>query len=366
MKKTLIGKNVIAKGKSSQVAKIIQDFACPKLGIPRINSNKYNLEQVIQYLTFPTALTEGFKVHYKNEIYRAAKHAKNHWELSDKIAGRRRPRKLNRILGQALEAKEYGKYHAVLSFYKIHKGIIDVNHFYKQLEESDHKLKKSQNLSFSYWYMSGVPVYPWKIAHYRKFLRVISKSAQLDTLKVFINSAGSNTYLSDTVRQWYPNRDKIGLSPEYNTLRKIHDYVSKEYRKLQTKDFSLIDNIDAEVIEALDGAEVAGMTIRVPKTNYELIEWGQYMHHCIAGYAQRMRNNQCLLLGIEKDNVLTYNVEIRNNRVVQFQGKYNASPDNEDKFVVEKFLLDNKITKKSPFDDLYISPEAMEALNAWQ
>jgi hypothetical protein len=220
-------------------------------------------------------------------------------------------------------------------------------------------------LSYSYWCTSGVPVYPWKIAHYRKFLRSISKSAQLDTLKVFINSADSNVELADTLRQWYPNRDKIRLTPEYNTLRKIHDYVSKEYRKLQTKDFSLIDKLDSELMVKLDGAEVAGMTIRIPKTNYELIEWGQYMHHCIAGYASSMKDNQCLLLGIEKDSVLTYNVEIRNNRVVQFRGKFNASPDINDKLFVEKFLLDNKFIVKSQFDDIYIAPEVLEALNVW-
>lgn len=357
-----------AKAKQSQVAKIIQDFACPKLGLKRISSTKHSLEQVIKYLTFPTSLEENFVIDYSNEIYRCAKHVKNHLELSDRIAGKKRPRKLNRLLGKALEAKRYAEYHTILCSYKIHKNIIDLNHFYDCVE--NYYCQKAEtflpnNEKRYYWNVTGLPIYRWKIAQYRNFLKTVSETARLDVFHRFMKSAGSNVELQDTLIQWYPNRDKIALPPEYNTLKKIHDYVSKEYRKLQTKDYSICDKIDAKLIERLDGTQVEDLKIIIPKTHYELIEWGNRQHHCIASYAKSMRDGHCLLLGIERNGELLYNLEIRDHKVEQFRGKNNSIPKFADGNKIEKYLLKNGVIKPSPYKDLYISEEAYAEMAGW-
>jgi hypothetical protein len=95
----------------------------------------------------------------------------------------------------------------------------------------------------------------------------------------------------------------------------------------------------------IQGKKIKDLSIHVPETRYELVEWGARMNNCIAGagYAGLFRKKEIILLAVKRGDEMLYNLEIRGGRIVQFHGKRNSAPREEDRDAIVGALKDLKL-----------------------
>lgn len=182
-----------------------------------------------------------------------------------------------------------------------------------------------------------------------QFLMQFTEQKRTQLLSSFFNEAYNNRNVLnfiDAAEQWYPFRDKIEIPKNLKTMREVHDYVAAERRKLGTADFHL--TIDDKILE-LDGLTIGNLRLEVPKTNHKLIEYGQKMNNCIGGYGQRVNQSKKAqwLLGVYKNDELTYNIEVNHKSVVQFWGKHNSQADAQDKVHVLTVLKEKELIRET-------------------
>lgn len=153
-------------------------------------------------------------------------------------------------------------------------------------------------------------------------------------------------YLRDTADQWGQKADKIVIPNNLKGLDEIHDYVSIEFRKLSSADFDLEFK---DEVKAIDGVVLeGGLRLVIPKTSFQLVAWGQKMSNCIGGYGRQVNSSKGKqwLLGVYKNDMLTYNIEIEGKDIRQFWGARNSSADPKDKVTVLKFLAEKELAKE--------------------
>ena len=86
--------------------------------------------------------------------------------------------------------------------------------------------------------------------------------------------------------------------------------------------------------------EKDGLEIRPAKDAEEIVMEGRKQHHCVGREIYLKRHNQgesfiLLLRKTEKPNVPYYTIEIREDRILQWYGKFDKKPDKEK---IEKWL----------------------------
>lgn len=122
-------------------------------------------------------------------------------------------------------------------------------------------------------------------------------------------------------------------------LKQIHDLLSITHSKVAQSDFEL--NVNKKAIE-IDGDMVNGMELCIPKTNYELIEWGTYMSNCIASYS----HSKNILIGVKHQGELKYCIEVNNGKLWQFLAKYNKEAPAYDRNTISQYLIRKDIVKE--------------------
>jgi hypothetical protein len=332
----------IKRRKEAMVSKIVQDWICPKLGIKPLNCNKNSLMDVLRYIIFPLFnIIEDKNCQLYFFQFMKGKHSKTIHEFVDKVLGKKRPPKVNKLLGAHLAKPNptYTNFLGVLSAYYYNKGLMDINHIYKFLGEGNNNSLLSNRI---------------KREDYRKFVKKVNRNVIIKYLKDF--RMNYDFYLVDSISQLKLNPD-IEIPRNLTNIQEVHDHISLLYRRSKTEDFDLKPS---EEVLALDGVSVEDLEIVVPKTNHELLDWGSRMNNCIGSYGNQFKFGSCILFGIKKNGELTYNIEIRNKNIAQFRGKRNSEPDNEDRLKITKFLLEENIIKP-----IEASPDAMEDMRNW-
>lgn len=77
-------------------------------------------------------------------------------------------------------------------------------------------------------------------------------------------------------------------------------------------------------LRAVDGLEVAGHRIVLPRTADELIEWGMVLDNCLGGFRHAVAGRRTHVLGLARGDALRYAVEVTPSGVVrQFEGRGN-------------------------------------------
>lgn len=173
----------------------------------------------------------------------------------------------------------------------------------------------------------------------RKFLKLLPDNMRRKTFKR--DGIDYNCFLSDTVSQW----SKLNC-PEIpktcKNLREIHDWTSIEYLKIKNapKEISWKD----EYLE-IDNAKIQDLRIELPKDSHYLVDYGTKLSHCVASYGEMAAKGNCQILAIYKNEELKYNLEIRNKLLIQFRGKRNCEPDEDDKNLILSYLCDRNLIK---------------------
>lgn len=114
-----------------------------------------------------------------------------------------------------------------------------------------------------------------------------------------------------------------------NTLRKasLNGKIAFEYH-----DNDLKAQIQNELFE-----------FRLPKTILVLQQWAQQLSNCMFGYSAAIHQGQSIIYGVFKDGVLTYAIEIKNNKIIQALGKHNKPIESEDRAEIDSWFKDTYI-----------------------
>ena len=81
--------------------------------------------------------------------------------------------------------------------------------------------------------------------------------------------------------------------------------------------------------------------IIVPKSAIEIIDEGQNLHHCVAGYAERHINGVLTILfmrDVKNKESALYTIEMRGKNLIQIRGMRNCDPTPQAQKFVDKWL----------------------------
>lgn len=148
--------------------------------------------------------------------------------------------------------------------------------------------------------------------------------------------------LRDTADQYETHPDKIPLMDDFKTLKEIHDYVSREFGKIKEP---AVTFEYPDYVQAIDGVEVDGLTIKLAKDSHILIDWGQEMHNCIGGYKDRVVSKECILIGVYEGTKIKYNIEVGPAGIRQFKKDRNIEETGEIRNKIVKEIMDRGINK---------------------
>lgn len=116
---------------------------------------------------------------------------------------------------------------------------------------------------------------------------------------------------------------------DYNTIEKLHEKVIILYNQASQKEYPLkIEEWFPELKDKL--LSLPKLEVVIPQTNTDMIIWGQRLNICVGSYAQDVKNQQTLVLGVKELGQIKYCVEFNlQGHLVQFKGKHNESaPEN--------------------------------------
>ena len=132
-------------------------------------------------------------------------------------------------------------------------------------------------------------------------------------------------------------------------VEQIHDFVNLEYNKIKTENKKLPNMPFLRAFAAFDGKWIAeGIQMVTPKMTHDLVEWGAVQNNCIGSYADRVYNNQTIIIGFKDvEGQWIGHAEIQNNAayrgfggMTQLLGKHNQPLLEETRKPIIKFLKD--------------------------
>lgn len=223
----------------------------------------------------------------------------------------------------------------ILILGKILKGKIPIDYFYKIIDVNLTEIAKfgSQGMKFK---------------DIREFVKYYNAERLLKLFSGNIN----NFYFTDTIRlfpTWIlADGNSARLPKKPKTWTEIHNIMSpvRNININRIPMYNQITDVDLPVQERhqkIDGAEFDNFKIEFPKHSKDLSNYSDIMSNCVRGYSHLILNAGCSLLGIYKNNELTYNISIYGNQIDQFLGKFNQPPESEDKNKVLDFLKNKGI-----------------------
>lgn len=119
--------------------------------------------------------------------------------------------------------------------------------------------------------------------------------------------------------------------------------LKTEAKKVSVKSFNLnIDILNKKVFD-LDGFTFDQFTVKVPKTNHDLIEWGVQMHNCIGSFGDRIAKGKTTCFALFSGGKIFATIEVSNKKVVQFELVGKIAPHKEHIEALSKVLLEKNI-----------------------
>jgi len=155
----------------------------------------------------------------------------------------------------------------------------------------------------------------------------------------------------------YDMRNEFNLYPK--NFKKAHDEKFKEYFKFQNKRAKedikrfnkLLKKLRKETSEAEPmNLKIEGLFIRLPENLDELKSEGEFLHHCMGTYRDRVARGETMIFFIRKEaepDKPYYTLEWKD-RVVQCRGFHNCDMTPEVKAFVEIFQEKMKEYENAP------------------
>lgn len=185
----------------------------------------------------------------------------------------------------------------------------------------------------------------WQLPYNKReivLMRNLLKNYPKERIKILFSGPFTKMYYDDAARlhNVYPG---ISLPEKPKSFHDIHDYLVRESFKIEHKEQVLDLKEEWVALESKSYGPNNEFRIIFPRSNYDLLEWGKKLHHCIGGYFDRMKSGECILLAVLKNGEMLYNLDIRRKEINQFRGVCNGLPEPSDQSLTETFLMENNI-----------------------
>ena len=93
--------------------------------------------------------------------------------------------------------------------------------------------------------------------------------------------------------------------------------------------------------------DIDGYSFRLPQTSYQLCEIGTSLHNCVASYTDNVQKKECTIVYATKNDEYKICIEVREKEIFQERIDRNASPDEEEKIILQKWHERHSLTKAS-------------------
>jgi hypothetical protein len=121
-----------------------------------------------------------------------------------------------------------------------------------------------------------------------------------------------------TIENKIPDLDYLPKKPK--SFRLIHDYCVRTMPKIGQENFDLCQRED---ILKIDGQKILpNMTIRVPKTHYDLVDIGEELGFCIGNgtYSKKVRSGECSIIAVFDSKGAKYGVQFTRYHILSAEG----------------------------------------------
>lgn len=239
---------------------------------------------------------------------------------------------------------------------EIRHNMLRTLHFSKQYHETYVKYLKEDNII----YFDILACYKDKYDELVSYFRY-DEVTLVEYIKRIVET--QNISLSETMKHLYDyancnhtiGLDKFDKYPRY--LRSMHDIATaklNEYSKDHDVDLKRVYRLDYEEFGIGTGHAkyrncFYGWIVKVPQNADEIVEEGKIMCHCVAGYVDNVIKGKTKILFLrntstyntEKQHLLT--LEVRDGGLVQAKGKYNRSPEGNERDFLKIFCEDKNL-----------------------
>lgn len=142
----------------------------------------------------------------------------------------------------------------------------------------------------------------------------------------------------------YNLQDEWVLYPK--NLKERHEELIEEQREREIQMEEVKDNAKDDLFREFQKRdsylemETDSFILRLPKRIHEIRKEGQYLHHCVATYIERVARGKTTILFLRKKeapNTPFYTMEVSGGKMIQCRAKYNGDMTKEVKAFVDLF-----------------------------
>ena len=169
------------------------------------------------------------------------------------------------------------------------------------------------------------------------FLGAYSEKRWLKLLQPYRGSSLCTYELYDAIEMFDELRQmNYSLPHRPRSINEIHYALVKELSRrkaLELKEVKL-----HQKLSSLDGIEVGGFRLVIPKTGNDLINWGQQLNNCLISYVKQVFNGEYSVIGVLEKDKIRYALGIRARYIEQFYGINNSLPVLEHDRLIREIL----------------------------
>lgn len=181
-------------------------------------------------------------------------------------------------------------------------------------------------------------------------------------------------WLSAEQRRAYERQQQLREARRRAAMTPEQRAAEEERERLAKAPFEHSDELKAVAGRQVTTPDGKVHTIILPHGPDELQAWGNGMHNCIGSYAWRIRDGECLILGVKTEDVgnkrpCDWGIEIRGGEICQFRGVCNEEAPSELQNLVEQVLVEAKVVhalKARLRMDVQVEMQALRGIMAGQ
>ena len=189
-----------------------------------------------------------------------------------------------------------------------------------------------------------------------KYARAILKSYNSHrAFKLLTCEDCGSYYFTDTfvLYDQYKNSPNFSLPTKPKSWREIHDHILRAFPRqnlfVRGNNPVVYQNEELPIrapYKNINGLILNEFRFEIPKDTDTLMSYSDKMSNCIRGYGNQVKIGYCDLIGVYKNEKLTYNISISDKTIGQFFGKRNTLPDPQDEKIIKNFLYEQKLIRK--------------------
>ena len=104
-----------------------------------------------------------------------------------------------------------------------------------------------------------------------------------------------------------------------------------------------------DAARVVDGLRVHDLTLRVARTDAQLIRWGEALRNCLGDFAEAVRDRRSVIIVIEQDLRIVASLEVAPDRSIrQFHGPANRVPAPRMERLVLDALVQHRVIEARP------------------